>query len=120
MSAVAEQETDVLTIAALWNAIKKARHAHAANHMRVVLLTMHPRDLRDLRFEDRGLDVVRFDMVRDCWTAFGVPVTERRMPGATSDRLIVLQREALQLGHMPSNWQTLTVQDLNRTITEVF
>lgn len=103
MGAVAEQGTEVLTIAALWAAIKAARRKHRAANMAPVQLTMHPRDLYDLRSEDRSMSVVMFDKVRDCWTAFGLPITERRHPGATSDRVIVLQASRREYARFDPN-----------------
>jgi hypothetical protein len=121
MGAVAEQATDVLTIAALWAAIKAARRKHRAGMLDVVMLTMHPRDLRDLQYEDRRGDIVRFDMVRDCWTAFGIQISEKPVAGRPfGSRVIVLRRAPFVLGVTPKDWRTVTVQDMNQIVTEEF
>lgn len=116
----ADTATQVLTIAAVWTAVRAARRKHRDAGVVPVLICMSPEDLDDLRYEDRTGQLVTFDTVRDCWTVYGVPITERPFPGADSQRVVALQREALQLGRMPKDWRTLTVQDLNRTITEAF
>lgn len=115
----ADTATQVLTIAAVWTAVRTAVRAARRKHRDAgvvpVLICMSPEDLDDLRYEDRTGQLVTFDTVRDCWTVYGVPITERPFPGADSQRVV-----ALQLGRMPKDWRTLTVQDLNRTITEAF
>lgn len=120
MGAVAEQATEALTVGGLWKALKIARRKHRPDRLEVVLLTMHSSDLRDLLIEDRQRTAVNYDFVRNCWTAFGVPITEKQMPGASSHRAIVLKREPMSFGMPPADWRTVTVQDMNRIVTEEF
>jgi hypothetical protein len=113
-------EAKSLTISEVWTAVRAARRKHGPARVVPVMVCMSPEDLADIRYENRRGDYVTFDMVRGCWTVCGLPISEGQFPGADSQRVVVLQREALQVGRMPKDWRTLTVQDLNRTITEAF
>jgi len=122
MSAVAEKATVALTIPALWEAIKAARRKHRAKSLDVVLLTMHPEDLYGLLYEDRAQTVMqRVHTDYGEWTAFGIPVSEKPIAGRPfGSRDIVLKRVQFALGVMPKDWRTVTVQDMNRIVTEEF